>query len=343
MQKLRLFAHVSESNLDYHKILQDLKGKRFAPIYVLTGDEFYFIDEISDFIEKNALTESEKGFNQMVVYAKDTEIRQVVESAKRFPMMANYQVIILKEAQLYKNLDDFEQYFEKPVPSTILVINLKGKKMDKRTKLYKLASKHIVFESKKLYDNQLPKWIIKYLADKGFSINEKSAALIADSLGSDLNKISNELEKLLINKTSDKVITEADVESNIGISREFNSFELISAICARNTARSFYINQRLSKAKDFSIIPFLSQLTNLLSKSYILSKAQASEKKAIENALGLSYYQAQDASNMVRNYTSDRIERMLRLCAEYDLKSKGIGTSNNSDTALMQELLVKIF
>ena len=342
MQKLRLFAHVSESNLDYHKILQDLKGKRFAPIYVLSCDEFYFIDEISDFIEKNALTESEKGFNQMVVYAKDTEIRQVVENAKRFPMMANYQVIILKEAQSYKNLDEFEQYFEKPVPSTILVINLKGKKLDKRTKLFKLASKYVVFESKKLYDNQLPKWIIKYLADKGFSINEKSAALIADSLGSDLSKISNELEKLLINKT-DKVITDADVEANIGISREFNSFELISAICSRNTARSFYINQRLSKSKEFSIIPFLTQLSNLLSKSYILSKAQASEKKAIEMALGLSYFQAQDASNMVKNYSSDKIERMLRLCSEYDLKSKGIGTSTNSDIALMQELLVKIF
>lgn len=342
MQKLRLFALVSE-NIDFQKIMQDLKSKRFAPIYILSGDEFYFIDELSDYIEKNALTDAEKGFNQMVVYAKDTEIKQVVESARRFPMMANYQVIILKEAQVYKNLDDFEQYFEKPVPSTILVISLKGKKLDKRTKLYKFASKHIIFESKKLYENQLPKWIMKYLSDKGFSINEKSAALIADSLGSDLSKISNELEKLLINKNKDKTITDADVEANIGISREFNSFELISAICARNTARSFYINQRLSKSKEFSIIPFLTQLCNLLSKSYILSKSKASEKKAIEMALGLNYFQAQDVSNAIKNYTSDKIERMLRLCAEYDLKSKGIGSATNSDSALMQELLVKIF
>ncbi|MCX6187090.1 MAG: DNA polymerase III subunit delta [Bacteroidetes bacterium] len=334
---------MSENNLDFQKIMQDLKNKRFAPIYILSGDEFYFIDEISDYIEKNALTDAEKGFNQMVVYAKDTEIKQVVESARRFPMMANHQVIILKEAQVYKNLDDFEQYLEKPVPSTILVINLKGKKLDKRTKLYKFASKHIIFESKKLYENQLPKWIMKYLSDKGFSINEKSAALIADSLGSDLSKISNELEKLLINKNKDKTITDADVEANIGISREFNSFELISAICARNTARSFYINQRLSKSKEFSIIPFLTQLCNLLSKSYILSKSKASEKKAIELALGLNYFQAQDVSNVIKNYTSDKIERMLRLCAEYDLKSKGIGSATNSDSALMQELLVKIF
>ena len=184
---------------------------------------------------------------------------------------------------------------------------------------------------------------MKYLSDKGFSINEKSAALIADSLGSDLSKISNELEKLLINKNKDKTITDADVEANIGISREFNSFELISAICARNTARSFYINQRLSKSKEFSIIPFLTQLCNLLSKSYILSKSKASEKKAIEMALGLNYFQAQDVSNAIKNYTSDKIERMLRLCAEYDLKSKGIGSATNSDSALMQELLVKIF
>ncbi len=334
---------MSDSILDYNKIIHDLKNKKFAPIYIFSGEEFYFIDELSYYIEKHALTDAEKGFNQTIFYAKDATIKQVVESAKRYPMMAQYQVIIVKEAQGYKSLEDFEQYFEKPVPSTILVINLKGKKLDKRTKIYKAASKHVVYESKALNENQLPKWIIKYLADKGFSINEKSANLIANSLGSDLGKISMELEKLFINKTNDKIITEADIEANIGISREFNIFELIATICTRNTARSFYINNKLSRTKEFSIIPFLTQLNSLLSKSYVLSKLQASERSAIEKGLGLNYYQAQDAANLIKNYSSDKIERMLRLCAEYDLKSKGINTATNQDVALMQELLVKIF
>lgn len=233
----------ADSIMEYEKLVAELKSRRFQPIYLLHGEEAYFIDEVVNFIEQHALNDMEKAFNQTILYARDVEVAAVMESARRFPMMANHQVIIVKEAQAFKKLDDFESYFEKPVPTTILVIAIKGKKVDGRSKLFRLAQKYVCFESKKLYEEtELPRWIRQYLKSKKLEISEPNAVLIADHVGSDLSKVANELDKLAINMEGGGEVTEAMIMDQIGISKEFNVFELMSALAHRNNKRIFYIN-----------------------------------------------------------------------------------------------------
>jgi DNA polymerase-3 subunit delta len=327
----------------YSKIMQDLKAKKFAPVYILHGEETYFVDAISSFIEHNALTESEKGFNQTIFYAKDVEPNQVIEASRRFPMMAERQVIIVKEAQGFKSLDAFEPYLLKPVPTTLLVICIKGKKLDKRTKFYKEAAKHVAFESSKLYEKDLIPWIKSYVQMHHFNINERSIQLIADSLGNDLSKIANELDKLFINKTGiDKEITDKDIETYIGISKDFNPFELLSAIASKNPQRAFKIGHHLAKAKDFSIIPFVALLSNMFSKGYIIKKTNTTDKNTISKAFGLGYYQTDDYVNLVKKFSLGEIEKVISICSQYDLKSKGINTVAMTNQEMLKEILVKI-
>jgi DNA polymerase-3 subunit delta len=334
----------TEISLQFNKIMQDLKAKKFSPVYVLHGEETYFVDVITSYIEHNALAEHERGFNQTVFYAKDTEPNQVIESARRFPMMADKQLIVVKEAQGFKSLDAFENYLLKPVPTTILVISVKGKKLDKRTKFYKLADKHIAFESARLYEKDLLPWIKSYVQTHGYTINDKSIALIADSLGSDLSKIANELDKLFINKTgADKDINDNDIEKYIGISKEFNSYELLAAIAAKNSHRAFKIAHHLSKNKDFSIIPFIAIANGMFAKAYIIAKTNTRDKKTIQTAFGLGYYQADDYVNLVKNYSMVELERIIALCAQFDLKSKGINSIALGNEEILKDFLVRLF
>jgi len=333
----------TELSNQYGKIMQDLKAKRFAPIYILHGEETFFVDAISSYIEQHALNESEKGFNQTIFYAKDVDPNQVIEAARRFPMMADKQVIIVKEAQGFKNLEGFEKYLVKPVPSTILVIAVKGKKIDKRTKFYKEAAKHVVFESAKLYEKDLMPWIKNYVVTEGYSIGDKSVQIIADSLGNDLSKISNELDKLFINKSgSDKTISDKDIETYIGISKDFNSFELLSAIAAKNSQRAFKIGHHLAKAKDFSIIPFVAVLSGMFSKGYIIRKTNTTDKNTIMRAFGLNYFSADDYVNLVKNFQLNEIEKVISICSQYDLKSKGINSVAMTNQEMLKEILIKI-
>ena len=333
----------TELSNQYGKIMQDLKAKRFAPIYILHGEETFFVDAISSYIEQHALNESEKGFNQTIFYAKDVDPNQVIEAARRFPMMADKQVIIVKEAQGFKNLEGFEKYLVKPVPSTILVIAVKGKKIDKRTKFYKEAAKHVVFESAKLYEKDLMPWIKNYVVTEGYSIGDKSVQIIADSLGNDLSKISNELDKLFINKSgSDKTISDKDIETYIGISKDFNSFELLSAIAAKNSQRAFKIGHHLAKAKDFSIIPFVAILSGMFSKGYIIRKTNTTDKNTIMRAFGLNYFSADDYVNLVKNFQLNEIEKVISICSQYDLKSKGINSVAMTNQEMLKEILIKI-
>ncbi len=332
----------ADNILEYSKIMQDLKAKRFQPLYLLYGEESYFIDEISSYIEANALTESEKAFNQTVLYAKDIEINAVLENARRFPMMANYQVIVLKEAQGYKKLDDFEPYFEKPVPSTILVICVKGKKIDGRSKLFKLSKKYVSFESKKLYeDSELPRWIKQNLADNGLGINDTNALLIADHLGSDLSKVANELQKLLINRGELKEVSEAMIEKYIGVSKEFNVFELLSAVAHRNGKRIFYISHHMSNNKDFSIIPLLAQFNSFFIKGLVLKQKNLRDQKGMMS-IGIGFRQIRDYEKLLANYNALEMEKVIALVAEYDLKSKGVNQNAVDDMDLMKEFLYKI-
>jgi DNA polymerase-3 subunit delta len=224
-----------------------------------------------------------------------------------------------------------------------LVICLKGKKLDKRTKTYKEASKYVVLESNKLYEKDLLPWIKSYIQSNGYQIGDRSVQLLADSLGNDLSKIANELDKLFINKVNNKEITDIDIETHIGISKEFNSFELLSAIAAKNSHRAFKIGHHLSKAKDFSMIPFVALLNNMFSKGYLIKKTNTSDKNTISKAFGLGYYQTDDYVNLVKNYSLQEIEKVISLCSIYDLKSKGINSVAISNQEMLKEILVRIF
>ena len=332
----------SENSSDFNKILSNLKAKKYAPVYFFYGAEQYYIDELSHYAEHHILNEGEKGFNQSIFYGKDSDVGSIVNAAKRFPMMSDYQVIIVKEAQNLKNLEDFEAYLEKPVPSTILIICYKKDKVDKRTRFYKALAKHVLFESKKLYDNELPAWIERYLKSKDFSISNRSATLIADSLGSDLGKIANELEKVMINKDGDKQITDTDVELKIGISKEFNIFELMGAIATKNSGRAMHIAHHMGKNKDFSIIAALINMNNFFSKTYMVKQSNVKDPNQLQRQFGLNYYQSKDYLNAASRYSADELERCIRIIHEYDLKSKGVNNASTTQDDLLKEILLRI-
>jgi DNA polymerase-3 subunit delta len=332
----------AENIQEFTKIIQDLKSGKRAPFYLLHGEETYFIDEIASFIEQNVLNEMEKAFNQHVFYAKDVEVGQVIEAARRFPMMAEHQVIIVKEAQNWRQIEDLVAYVEHPVPSTIMVICYKGKKVDGRGKLIKSSKKFVSFEAKKLYEEtELPKWIINLVKTKGFSIDDQNAILIADFIGNDLNRINNELEKLIINKGQDKQITQQDIENFIGISKEFNTFELIKAIAQKNARKVFHINHHLSGKKDFSIIPFLAVLNGYISKAYDLKQRGIRDQKSIMSS-GVNFMQAKDYESLLQHYSLNALFSILGLIASFDLRSKGVDQNSLSDEELMKELLFMV-
>lgn len=330
----------------FNKLVKEIKSKQFKPIYILHGEESFFIDELSDLLEANVLNEAEKAFNFSIVYPKDKDIepKQVLEMARRFPMMANHQLIIVKEAQTFKKLSDFEPYLDKPVESTILVLCHKGKKVDGRTAIGKKTNKHIVrFEAKPLYDEELASWITAYMKSNGFTINAHIATLITEHLGSDLSKVVNELNKLMIVKGKDSEITDEDVEKYIGVNKDFNSFELLSAIAAGNTKRSFYIAKHLSGNKDFSIIPFVTQLCNMFAKAIVLKQNNAINDGDMRAYGIFNFKLAADYKNIFKNYPITKMEQIISLAAEYDLKSKGVNQIAVGNEALMKELLFAVF
>lgn len=331
---------------EFNSIIKDLKARKFKPIYLLHGEENYFIDEISNYIEHNVLTEGEKAFNQTIFYPKDKDIEpaQIMEAARRFPMMAEHQLIIVKEAQNFKRLDEFVPYFEKPVKSTILVLCHKGKKVDGRLKLLKVAKKHVTFESKVLYDDgELQQWIENYMRAHGFTISRHQCDLIADHIGSNLSKITNELNKLIIVKDENKEVSDAEIEEYIGISKDFNVFELLSAVANHNSKKAFYISHYLSNTKDFSPIPFISQVNSLFAKAYLLKQNNATTDNAMK-AYGIyNFKQAKDFTNLLKNYPTTKILKAMQLAAQYDLKSKGINQQALANSELMKEFLFNIF
>ncbi len=231
--------------MTFEEILKQLNEKNYRPVYFLMGEEPYFIDRITEHIASHVLTEEEKTFNQIVLYGKDTDIPTVINTARRFPMMSSHQVVIVREAQNLDKIEDLIHYVENPLGSTLLVINYKYKKLDKRKKLYKaLGNNCILFESKRLYDDKIPPWINSYLRSRGKKIEPKAAVILTEYLGNDLGKIANELEKLIIVlKAEQDIITPADIEKNIGISKDYNNFELNNALAQRNVLKANRIVQ----------------------------------------------------------------------------------------------------
>lgn len=309
------------------------------------GDETFYIDLISKTIEDEVLTEDEKAFNQNVFYGMDVSVADIVGMAKQFPMGASHQVVIVKEAQhLWKNIDELEAYAENPQPSTVLVINYKGKTLDKRKKLYKALQKNgVIEEFKKLYDDKIPAWIESTAQSLGLQIDPKSRFLMAEFLGNDLGRIYNELHKLKIVATDGKITPEI-VEKNIGISKDFNNFELRKAIETKNSAKAFQIAHYFAQnPKDNPLLLTTMALYAGFINIILYHIAPDKSQSAIARELGIHSYFVSDVVTGAKNYPLKKATRIISLIRETDVKSKGVGvTGNVSHGELLNELIVKI-
>ena len=335
----------------FEQIMGDIKNRKFKPVYFLMGEEPYFIDAITDYIEKNLLKEDEKAFNQTVVYGADVDLGQILNAAKRFPMMAEYNLVIVKEAQNVKgldgasegNADPFALYVENPLKSTVLVINYKGKKLDSRRKLAKLIDKEqVLFESKPLYDNQVGRWITDYLKGRGVSIEPNAAEIMAAHLGNKLSTIVMELDKLKLAVGENGTITTADVERNVGISKDFNVFELQNALGARDVYRSALIAKHMGAMPKHSIIPDIAALYGFFTKIMILHSMSGSSPAEQTAALKVNPYFMKDYQTAARSYSLRQCAQIISILREYDAYSKGIDAPPVDDADLLNEMIFRI-
>lgn len=310
------------------------------------GEEPYYIDKIAEFIEKNILTEEERGFNQMVMYGKETSIDDIVANAKRFPMMADKQVVVVKEAQhLSRTIENLTPYVENPQPTTVLVLCYKYNKLDKRKKLHKTIKKNgVLFESKKLYENQVAEWIRKVLLGKGYRINPMASQMLVDFLGSDLSKINNELEKLFIVIDKKTEITPALIEEHIGISKDFNNFELKKAIGERNIIKANQIvNYFAQNPKDNPFVVTITLLHSFFTQLLQYHGLNDHSKGNVAKNLGINPYFVGEFQTAARNFPMKKVSRIISSLRDLDLKGKGVGGSNIPQEDLLKELLVKVF
>lgn len=329
-------------------ILNDIKQRKFKPLYLLQGEEAYYIDLISDSIETTVLNEAQKGFDQSIMYGKDVDFATIVSAAKRYPMLSDHQVIIVKEAQGLKWKGDDEilsKYIENPTPTTILVFAYKYGKLDKRTKLYKAIDKcGVIFDSDKLYDNKVAAWIVDELQSSGHKIHPQGAALMADYLGTDLSKIANEIQKLVLNVPPNREISVQDIEQNIGISKDFNVFELNTALGKRDAVKAIQIVDYFAanpKNNPFVLVigSLAGYFTKLLRYHYLPDKSSNSVAKE----LGVHPFFTKEYDLAARNFNRRKLFDIISVLKECDLKSKGVNAgANTSDGDLMREMIFKI-
>jgi DNA polymerase-3 subunit delta len=332
--------------LTFDAILKDLKNKKYSPIYLLHGDESYYIDKISSFIEQNVLDEGEKAFNQAVLYGKDTEFKTVVDEARQYPMMASYRVVVLKEAQDMRTLKNLAAYAENPSPQSIVVINHKYKKFDSRTKLAKaIKANGVLFESKKLYDNQVSGWISNYISQKGLTISPDAAMITAEFLGTDLNKIANEMDKVIVNLKEEKNITADLIKEMVGISKDYNVFELQKAIGTMNTEKVFRVVEYFSaNPKTNPLVMVLSNLYGYFSKVYIAAYHGKKSDNELKTLLGLpTSYFVKDYRVAAQNFKGQKLINIFEALKQADLKSKGVGARNMEPKAILRDLMISVF
>lgn len=334
------------------EIIKDFKNRKLKPLYLLHGDEPYFIDLVSNYAEDKLLSDAEKGFNQTVLYGKDTDIMTVLNAAKRYPMMSDYQLVLVKEAQDMKwgkedddkkGIDPVLSYLENPLRSTVLIFCYKYGKFDKRKKTYKAIDKNgLVFESASLYDNKIPGWIEEYAGERGYKMDGPATAMMAEYLGNDLSKIANELDKLMLNVAKGQAITLQHVQDNIGISREYNVFELQSALSRKDPVKvNQIVNYFEANPKSNPMVLVLGNLNNFFSKVLLYHYAKDKSPQSLARELGVNPYFVKDYELAGRSYNYGKTMQIISLLREYDLKSKGVD-SNDGPGELMKELMFKI-
>jgi DNA polymerase III subunit delta len=330
--------------MTFEQIIGELKRKIYHPVYLLHGEEPYFIDVLTGLIEENVLTESEKEFNQTIVYGRDTDPGVIIDIARRFPMMANYQVVVVKEAQDIDKIESLQPYTEKPQPSTILVIAYKYKKIDLRKSFAKSVEKTgVIFESKKLYDDKIPGWINTQVSGKGFAIRPDACQLLAEYLGSDLGRIINELEKLTISLPAGSAIDTELIERNIGISKDYNIFELQNALGNKNVAKANrIINYFAANPRQNPSVVVLTVLFGYFMKLMIYHQLPDKSQGSAASALGVNPYFVKDFAHAAQNYSFRQLRAVIGLLKEYDLRLKGINNGSTEEGDLLRELIYKI-
>ena len=330
--------------MSVEKIITDWKQKKFGQVYWLEGEENFYIDQVVEYAEHHILSDAEAEFNLSIFYGRDANWADLINACRRYPMFSDKQVVILKEAQQMRDIDKLEGYIEKPLSSTILVVAHKEKKLDGRSKLSKQLKQHaVVLSTKKLYENQLPEWANSQVQKKGFTISRKAVMLLVEHIGNDMSRINNEIDKLLLNLGSRKSITEEDIEQYVGVSKEYNVFELQEALQRKDLAKAIRIIQYFgSNPKAAPIQMILPALYSFFSKVYMLFSVPSGDEKSAVAATGIAPYFIKDYRLAEKNYEYAGIEQALLLLHEYNLRSIGVNDTGTEDASLMKEMVWKI-
>lgn len=330
--------------MSVEKIISDWKKKSFKPIYWLEGEEEYYIDKAMEYAEHHILSESEASFNLIIFYGKDANWADVMNACRRYPMFAERQVVLLKEAQQMRDVEKLESYFDNPLPSTVFVISYKDKKLDARKKFAKtVKEKGVLLSTKKLYEKEVPEWTQNLIHSKGLTISQKGLALLVDHIGNDLTRIENEINKLSVNLGKTDHITEDDIEKYIGVSKDYNVFELQTALASKDFAKSIRIIQYFEanpKAGPIQLV--LPSLYSFFSKVFMVFGAGTQDEKTVATAIGVNPYFIKDYLKAARLYTYPGVEKILLLLHSYNLKSVGVGSTNTDDAQLLKEMVVKM-
>jgi DNA polymerase-3 subunit delta len=328
------------------KIIKDISGGNIKPIYFLMGEEPYYIDKLTEFIESNILSEDERAFNQQVLYGRDVSIEDVISAAKRYPMMADRQVIIVREAQeLSRSIDKLESYVKNIQPTTVLVIAYKYKSLDKRKSMTKLIEKEgLLFESKKLYENQIGTWISRVLQGKGYHIEPKATAMLVEFLGTDLSRINNELEKLQIILPLGTTFTPAHIEENIGFSKDFNVFEFRKAIGERNQLQAYRIADHFAQnKKEYPMVLTTGMVFSFFSSLLQYHGLKDKSPGNVAKVLKVNPYFLKDYDLALKNFPMKKVSAIVSTLRDIDVKSKGVGANQLHESDLLKEMLAKIF
>lgn len=335
--------------MTFNEVLQQFKKGTPKPVYLLHGEEPFFIDQLVDVAAKSIIGESERDFNQSILYARETKPQQLLDAAIRLPLMAERQLIILKEAQEWtrgnkKDLDQLESYFENPVQTTVLIIAHKYKKVDKRSRVYKVLSKEAgVFESEPIKDYKLPDWVSSHIKSKGFTITDKAIALIAEFIGNDLGRIATEVEKLGIVLEAGSQINEKHIEEHIGISKDYNVFELVNAILARDHAKAQRIvNYFGQNPKATHITVVMANLQTLYQRLFKAHFAKTNDPAQLARILQIHPFPAKEIMMHKSKHPAKKISRNFSILREYDLLSKGVGTVGADQAELMREMVFRL-